>query len=178
MDHRPIRLQLAKEAEGKSFLNLFCYTASVTVHAALGGASHSLSVDMSNTYLDWARRNFSVNKLEPRDHQLERADCVKWLEETDERFDIIFMDPPAYSRSKKMEEDLDIQRDHATLISSAMKLLQPGGRLYFSTNLRTFTIDDSIKELFQIKDLTEASIPADFKRAKSIHKLYRIEAKG
>ena len=178
LDHRPIRLQLAKEAEGKSFLNLFCYTASVTVHAALGGASHSLSVDMSNTYLDWARRNFSVNKLDPRDHQLERADCVKWLEETDERFDIIFMDPPAYSRSKKMEEDLDIQRDHATLISSAMKLLQPGGRLYFSTNLRTFTIDDSIKELFQIKDLTEASIPADFKRAKSIHKLYRIEAKG
>ena len=101
----------------------FCYTASVTVHAAMGGASSSLSVDMSNTYLDWARRNFSVNNLDTRYHRLERADCVKWLEESDESFDLIFMDPPAYSRSKKMDHDLDIQRDHPILILAAMKRL-------------------------------------------------------
>ena len=101
---------------------------------------------------------------------------MKWLDESNERFDIIFMDPPAYSRSKKMDQDLDIQRDHAILIQSAMKLLQTGGRLYFSTNLRTFAIDEEIKELFQIRDLTETSIPADFKRAKGIHKRI-IEAK-
>ena len=175
LDHRPIRLQLAQEAEGKSILNLFCYTASVTVHAAMGGASSSLSVDMSNTYLDWARRNFSVNNLDPRYHQLERADCVKWLEESDERFDLIFMDPPAYSRSKKMDNDLDIQRDHSILILAAMKRLLPGGKLYFSTNLRSFVLDNSIKESFHIKDLTESSIPPDFKRSKNIHKLYQIE---
>ena len=175
LDHRPIRLQLAKEAEGKSLLNLFCYTASVTVHAAIGGATHSLSVDMSNTYLDWARRNFSVNKLDPRRHRLERADCVKWLEETDERFDLIFMDPPAYSRSKKMDQDLDIQRDHAILIKAAMRLLNSGGTLYFSTNLRSFSIDDELRMSFHINDLTESSIPQDFKRAKSIHKLYQVQ---
>ena len=175
LDHRPIRLQLAQEAEGKSLLNLFCYTASVTVHAAMGGASSTLSVDMSNTYLDWARRNFSVNNLDPRRHQLERADCVKWLEESDEHFDLIFMDPPAYSRSKKMDRDLDIQRDHSILILAAMKRLRPGGKLYFSTNLRSFVLDNAIKESFHIKDLTESSIPPDFKRAKNIHKLYQIE---
>ena len=175
LDHRPIRLQLAREAEGKSLLNLFCYTASVSVHAALGGAARTKSIDMSNTYLDWARRNFSVNKLDPRYHELERADCVKWLEASSERFDIIFMDPPAYSRSKKMEQDLDIQRDHPSLIRSAMNLLTRGGRLYFSTNLRSFELDSEVSEQFKVKDLTDASIPPDFKRAKAIHKLFRLE---
>ena len=103
---------------------------------------------------------------------------MKWLEETDERFDIIFMDPPAYSRSKKMDQDLDIQRDHTILITAATKLLTPGGRLYFSTNLRSFSLDDELKESLRIKDLTESSIPPDFKRAKGIHKLYQIELHG
>ena len=100
---------------------------------------------------------------------------MKWLEESDERFDLIFMDPPAYSRSKKMDRDLDIQRDHSILILAAMKRLRPGGKLYFSTNLRSFVLDNAIKESFHIKDLTESSIPPDFKRSKNIHKLYQIE---
>ena len=103
LDHRPVRAMVGELASGKSLLNLFCYTASATVQAALAGAKTSLSIDMSNTYLDWARRNFELNSLSVSKHQLLRADCLKWLEEDSQTFDVIFLDPPTFSNSKKME---------------------------------------------------------------------------
>ncbi|MED5460854.1 MAG: bifunctional 23S rRNA (guanine(2069)-N(7))-methyltransferase RlmK/23S rRNA (guanine(2445)-N(2))-methyltransferase RlmL, partial [Pseudomonadota bacterium] len=116
LDHRPVRRMLGEMASGKRSLNLFCYTATATVQAALGGASDSVSVDMSNTYLEWARDNFALNKLDPRLHRVVRDDCFRWLETANAQFDLIFMDPPTFSNSKKMRDTLDVQRDHPRLV--------------------------------------------------------------
>ncbi|TNE76358.1 MAG: bifunctional 23S rRNA (guanine(2069)-N(7))-methyltransferase RlmK/23S rRNA (guanine(2445)-N(2))-methyltransferase RlmL, partial [Gammaproteobacteria bacterium] len=123
LDHRPVRRLLGEIASGKRFLNLFCYTAAATVHAAVGGAASSLSVDMSNSYLEWASRNFVLNKLDEKNHQLLRADCLDWLAKEQGEFDLIFLDPPTFSNSKKMDDVLDIQRDHPQLIGHAMAIL-------------------------------------------------------
>src|SRR5690606_34271497 len=138
LDHRPVREMIRSLARGKRFLNLFCYTAVATVHAALGGAVSSLSIDMSNTYLDWAKRNFDLNKMDRARHQTLRADCLDWLAQGEGSYDLIFLDPPTFSNSKKMTEVLDVQRDHPDMIARAMALLAPGGTLIFSNNFRRF----------------------------------------
>ena len=133
LDHRPVRREINRLAAGKSFLNLFCYTATATVQAALGGAKRSLSVDMSNTYLDWSERNFMHNRMDLSRHRLLREDCLKFLHlqslAADEKFDLIFLDPPSFSNSKRMEDVLDIQKDHVRLIQQSMRLLESGGTL-------------------------------------------------
>lgn len=174
LDHRPVREMLAGMAKGKRFLNLFCYTAAASVHAALGGAKSSLSVDMSNTYLDWARRNFALNNLDLQKHQLLRADCLEWLEKGEGQFDLIFLDPPTFSNSKKMSDVLDIQRDHAALIDNAMAILAPGGTLIFSNNFRRFKMDAALFEKYRIEDISAQSIPTDFQRNQKIHNCWRI----
>lgn len=175
LDHRPLRLALHRQAAGKKFLNLFCYTASATVHAALGGAAESVSVDMSRTYLDWARRNFELNKMNAYQHKLVQADCMKWLEECREGFDLIMLDPPTFSNSKRMEGVLDVQRDHAALIKRCMELLNNGGRLYFSTNLRDFKLAHDELSSYSIQDITSDTIDLDFERNKKIHHCYWIQ---
>jgi 23S rRNA (guanine2445-N2)-methyltransferase / 23S rRNA (guanine2069-N7)-methyltransferase len=176
LDHRPMRLRIAQQARGKSFLNLFAYTAAATVHAAVGGAESSLSVDMSNTYLAWARRNLEFNNLDQGRHRLLRADCLQWLsQEHQETFDLIFLDPPTFSNSKKMESLLDIQRDHVQLIERSMALLKENGTLYFSTNLRSFTIDPQLSERFKVVDITRKTIPEDFERRPNIHYCFQIQ---
>ncbi len=126
---------IAQQVSGKRFLNLFAYTGAATVHAAMGGAESSLSIDLSNTYLNWTKRNLQFNKLDESKHRLLRADCLQWLnQDHSERFDLIFLDPPTFSNSKKMDDVLDVQRDHGQLIERCVKLLATGGDPYFSTN--------------------------------------------
>jgi len=178
LDHRPIRLLIQQQAKGKRFLNLFAYTGSASVHAAVGGAASSVTVDMSNTYLDWAKRNFDLNGISG-DHKLLRANCLQWLAEQagakdKPQFDLIFLDPPTFSNSKKMDEAFDIQSDHRQLLRNAAALLAPGGALYFSTNFRRFKLDREALADLKIEDISAATIPEDFARDAKIHYCWRI----
>lgn len=178
LDHRPMRLRLQREAKGKRFLNLFAYTGSATVHAVMGGAIASVTVDMSNTYLDWAKRNFDLNGIRG-DHKLVRANCVQWLAEQatakqKPQFDLIFLDPPTFSNSKKMDESFDVQNDHVQLLKNAAALLAPGGVLYFSTNFRRFKMDTDALQHLNIEDISPSTIPEDFARDPKIHYCWRI----
>ncbi len=178
LDHRPVRLLIQQQAKDKRFLNLFAYTGSATVHAVIGGAVSSVTVDMSNTYLDWAKRNFDLNGIRG-DHKLVRADCLQWLNEQagakhKPQFDLIFLDPPTFSNSKKMDEVFDIQKDHVQLIHDAAALLAPGGKLYFSTNFRRFKMDQGALKNLLIEDISKAMIPEDFARDAKIHYCWKI----
>lgn len=176
LDHRNTRKKVGEIAQGKRFLNLFSYTGSFTVYAATGGAASSETVDLSNTYLEWARRNFELNGIDETRHQIIRADVFQYLQtgiREGKRFDLIVMDPPSFSNSKKMLDILDIQRDHVRLIDDAVKLLAPEGILYFSNNLRSFKLDDALAERYQVKDISAQSVPEDF-RNKKIHQCWEI----
>lgn len=183
LDHRPVRRRLAGMAAGKRFLNLFCYTASATVQAALGsergkeneGASDSVSVDMSNTYLEWARDNFTLNGLDARRHRLVRDDCFRWLENASSQFDLIFLDPPTFSNSKKMADNtLDVQRDHARLVRLSMARLAPGGTLVFSNNQRRFTLDAELAEYYAVENISAETFDPDFQRRPDLHHCFLI----
>lgn len=175
LDHRLVRQKVAELSLGRRFLNLFSYTATATVQAAIGGAHSSVSVDMSKTYLHWARRNFELNKLSER-HELVQADCLSWLHDCREAFDVILLDPPSFSNSKRMEEVLDVQRDHVKLITRCMDLLKPGGTLVFSTNLKRFKMDDEQLARYRIADITKSTIDKDFQRHPNIHQCYLVTA--
>ncbi len=180
LDHRITRAMIREQAKDKSLLNLFCYTASVSVQAALGGARRIVSADLSATYLNWARENFAANDLEDEDrYRFIRADCLKLLEQPrrhglDERFDLIFLDPPSFSNSKRMEGVLDIQRDHERLIRQALSLLAPDGVLYFSTNRKGFRLAEGLEQVCALRGITRATIPEDFKRRPKIHLCWEI----
>jgi 23S rRNA (cytosine1962-C5)-methyltransferase len=177
LDHRNTRAMVAEEARGNRFLNLFCYTGSFTVYAATAGAAASVSVDLSNTYLEWARRNFTLNGIGTGEHALERADVLEWLEDAARarrRFDLIVLDPPAFSTSKAMTGTLDVQRDHPVLLDACAELLAAGGVLYFSTNLRTFRLDPHAGAGLTGADISARSVPEDF-RNRRIHACWRFE---
>ncbi|MFT7558626.1 MAG: 23S rRNA (guanine2445-N2)-methyltransferase / 23S rRNA (guanine2069-N7)-methyltransferase, partial [Flavobacteriales bacterium] len=174
LDHRPLRKIIFNEAKGKRFLNLFCYTATASVHAALGGADRSVSVDMSNTYLEWAKLNYLNNNVSLKNHDLVRADVVEWLKGAKEKYDIIMLDPPSFSNSKKMEATLDIQRDHESFIKQCMAILAPGGSLYFSCNLRGFKFEPSLSESFDCDNILQSSLDLDFERRPKIHHCWKI----
>lgn len=179
LDHRDTRTMLGQLASGKRFLNLFGYTGTATVHAALGGAVSTTTVDMSYTYLDWAQRNFELNKLAGNKHELVQADVLVWLQENRQRrYGLIFLDPPTFSRSKRMEDTLDVQRDHAALIAGTAALLEPGGVLIFSTNLRRFKLDREALAGLLVEDITRKTIPKDFERDPKIHQCFHITAAG
>ncbi|CAO1661187.1 bifunctional 23S rRNA (guanine(2069)-N(7))-methyltransferase RlmK/23S rRNA (guanine(2445)-N(2))-methyltransferase RlmL [Halomonas sp. NYA30] len=178
LDHRPVRRMLGEMASGKRFLNLFCYTATATVQAALGGASDSVSVDMSNTYLEWAKDNFALNKLDTRLHRVIRDDCFRWLETANAEFDLIFMDPPTFSNSKKMRDTLDVQRDHPRLVELAMARLAPGGTLVFSNNQRRFKLDEALYEQYIVEDITGRSFDPDFQRRTNLHHVFILRHKA
>ncbi len=175
LDHRPVRRRIQMLASGKDMLNLFCYTGAATVHAAVGGAKSTTSVDMSATYLDWAKQNLLLNQADLSQHLLIREDCFKWLKRQKTAvYDLIFMDPPTFSNSKKMEGVLDVQRDHVALIEDAMRLLRPNGLLIFSNNYRRFKLDYEALSRYQIKDVTQQSLDPDFKRNSKIHCCFEI----
>ncbi len=182
LDHRITRGMLGQLAAGRRFLNLFAYTGSATVHAALGGASATTTVDMSNTYLEWARRNLALNGFGGEEHEFIRADCMEWLEREaarrTRRYGLIFLDPPTFSSSKKMAETFDVQRDHVTLISRAAALLEEDGVLIFSNNFRRFKLDTEQLAFLSVEDVTRLTIPEDFKRRPDIHRCWRITRPG
>lgn len=177
LDHRPVRKLIQDKANGKRFLNLFCYTATATVHAGQGGARNSLSVDMSNTYTEWARRNIELNEFSSLHHQVERADCIEWLKQSRDTFDLIFMDPPTFSNSKKMADVLDIQRDHGDLVRLAMARLAKGGELIFSNNYRRFVLDETLEQEFDVQNITRETLDPDFDRNGKIHQCYIVKHK-
>jgi 23S rRNA (guanine2445-N2)-methyltransferase / 23S rRNA (guanine2069-N7)-methyltransferase len=177
LDHRLTRARLRERASGARFLNLFCYTASATVYAAAGGAVSSLSLDLSNRYLDWAQENLALNALNPRVHRLERADCREWLRQTPaETFELIFLDPPTFSNSKRMQGVLDIQRDHLELIGQCMQRLSPGGLLVFSCNAQRFRLDEQVGRQWQVRDVSAQTLPFDFARNPRVHRCFEISA--
>ena len=173
LDHRPMRLRLGEEARGKRFLNLFGYTGAATIHAALGGASKTVTVDASRRYLDWAGCNLAANGFSTAQHALERADVTRWITDTKEQFDLVFCDPPTFSNSKS-REDFVVQRDHCELIRLIMRRLEPGGVLYFSCNFRGFALDEQVKRWYDVEDISRWSIPDDFHRNMKIHHCYAI----
>lgn len=174
LDHRPLRLRIGREASGKDFLNLFCYTGAATVHAALGGAHATTSVDLSNTYLSWLEKNLAANTLDQGKHQIERENCLAWLARARQRYDLILLDPPSFSNSKAMRGSFDVQRDHPQLLRLAMGLLRGKGCLYFSNNRRGFALDESLQEEFQCVDITAETIAPDFLRHANIHCCWQI----
>ena len=176
LDHRPMRMRIQKEAAGKRFLNLYCYTATASVHAAKGGARSTTSVDLSKTYLDWARRNLSLNGFSDK-NRLEQGDVMVWLDACREEYDLIFIDPPTFSNSKRMEGIFDVQRDHVQLLDLAMARLAPGGVLYFSNNFRKFILDENLEARYAVEEITASTIDPDFARNSKIHRAWKIMAR-
>jgi len=181
LDHRITRGRIRELARGKRFLNLFAYTGTATVYAGAGGAVSSTTVDLSRTYLDWAGKNLALNDLAGRQHALIQADCREWLSENArgrDRYDLIFLDPPTFSNSKRMEGVLDVERDHPRLIEDCMGLLAPGGVVLFSTNLQRFRLDQSIATRHGVRDISAATLPRDFERNPRIHQCFEIREKS
>ncbi|WP_191831952.1 bifunctional 23S rRNA (guanine(2069)-N(7))-methyltransferase RlmK/23S rRNA (guanine(2445)-N(2))-methyltransferase RlmL [Pseudomonas fluorescens] len=176
LDHRPMRMRIQREAAGKRFLNLFCYTATASVHAAKGGARSTTSVDLSRTYLDWARRNLSLNGFSDK-NRLEQGDVMAWLQACRDEFDLIFIDPPTFSNSKRMEGVFDVQRDHVELLDLAVARLAPGGVLYFSNNFRKFQLDERLAERYAVEEISAQTLDPDFARNTKIHRAWRIQAR-
>jgi 23S rRNA (guanine2445-N2)-methyltransferase / 23S rRNA (guanine2069-N7)-methyltransferase len=174
LDHRTLRREIESMARGKRFLNLFAYTCTATVYAVKGGARSSLSVDLSNTYLDWGARNFELNQVDQRLHRLERADVLDWIGRARGPWDLVFCAPPTFSRSKSMSGTFDVQRDHVALIHSIAKLLSPGGTLLFSSNLRKFKMDAAALQPLTVEDWSRRTLPEDFRRNPRIHTTWRI----
>lgn len=180
LDHRLARKMLGQMSKGKDFLNLFAYTGSATVHAGLGGARTTTSVDMSRTYLEWAERNLQSNGLSGRQHRLIQADCLNWLAQTPEQFDLIFIDPPTFSNSKRMEDTFDVQRDHISLMKHLKRMLRRGGTLMFSNNKRGFKLDqDGMDALGLVaQEITAKTQSQDFARNRQIHNCWLIRHAG
>lgn len=177
LDHRETRRYVASIAQGKRLLNLFAYTSSFSVHAAAAGASFTKSVDMSNTYCGWGKENFLLNGIPLKSNPIVRADCLKFLDEEIEsgaKYDLIVIDPPTLSRSKKMDQMFDIQIDYVPLITQGLQLLAPNGILFFSTNSRKFSFDASLFPSCSILDVSSKTIPIDFHDPK-IHRCWKIK---
>lgn len=180
LDHRLTRKMLGEMAKGKDVLNLFAYTGSATVHMALGGAKSTTTVDMSNTYLNWAEQNLLLNELEGKQHKLIQADCLQWLARCDRQFDLIFVDPPTFSNSKRMEDSWDVQRDHIKLMTQLKRILRPNGTIVFSNNKRGFKMDVEGLETLGLSavDITAKTLPLDFERNKQIHNCWVVRLKA
>jgi 23S rRNA (guanine2445-N2)-methyltransferase / 23S rRNA (guanine2069-N7)-methyltransferase len=182
LDHRITRERIGQLAAGKRFLNLFAYTGTATVHAAGGGAVSSTTLDMSNTYIDWAIRNLELNGLADSRHRFIQADCLQWLDAevqaANQQYDLMFIDPPTFSRSKRMTEEFDVQRDHVKLLLQAERLLAAGGLIVFSNNYSRFRLDAAALAVFDVEDISRATIPRDFVRNATIHHCYVLHKKG
>ncbi|MBB1300375.1 MULTISPECIES: bifunctional 23S rRNA (guanine(2069)-N(7))-methyltransferase RlmK/23S rRNA (guanine(2445)-N(2))-methyltransferase RlmL [unclassified Pseudoalteromonas] len=176
LDHRLARRYIQENAKDKRFLNLFAYTGTASVHAALGGAKAITTVDLSKTYLKWGQDNFDLNNISNTRYRFEQADCLKWLEHATSQYDLIFLDPPTFSNSKRMKDAFDVQNDHIKLLTWVKKILSPSGTLIFSNNMRGFTMDEVglIGLGLKAVNISEQTISPDFKRNKKIHNSWLI----
>jgi 23S rRNA (guanine2445-N2)-methyltransferase / 23S rRNA (guanine2069-N7)-methyltransferase len=172
LDSRTLRHRIRQRADDARFLNLFCYTGSATVYAAAGAAHSSVSVDLSPTYTRWAGRNFALNQLDPQRHRIVQADSLTWMADCRQRFDLIYLDPPTFSNSKRTTTVLDTRRDHCELIDAAMALLDPAGSLIFCSNAQGLSLDPELEQRYQIEEWTKQTIPPDFDRPKRIHRSF------
>ncbi len=177
IDHRWLRSYIQQNSQGKSFLNLFSYTCAVTVAAALGGATKTTSVDSSKTYLAWAKDNYRINKMDIYNHKLIRSDVLEYISSCNQKFDLMFVDPPTYSNSHSRETDWDVQRDHKQLLLACKRLLNTGGEIIFSNNYRKFQLDEDLSNYFEITDLTRKSISPDFQKSKMKRVCYQLKTR-
>ncbi len=175
LDHRPTRLLIQQLASGTRFLNLFAYTGTATVHALMGDAISTTTVDMSRTYLEWAKKNLLLNHFDPDEEELIQADCLSWIDTATGEYDLIFLDPPTFSNSKGMVNTFDVQRDHVELLQKTLRHLAPGGTLIFSNNLRKFVMDSSLIAALEIENISNKTIPFDFERNPRIHNCWLIK---
>lgn len=164
LDHRQTRAWMRDRAGGKRVLNLFCYTGSFSVYAAAGGASHVTSVDLSNTYLAWTKDNFELNHIGEDRHQLIRDDVVGFLAHTRAEYDLVVVDPPTFSNSKKTERAFDLKRDHVDLLRAVQRSTRPGGEILFSTNAGKLSLDPSVLPGAHLEEITDQTVPEDFAR--------------
>jgi 23S rRNA (guanine2445-N2)-methyltransferase / 23S rRNA (guanine2069-N7)-methyltransferase len=180
LDQRLLRQRIRQLAAGRRFLNLFGYTGSATVYAIDGGAKSTVLVDISHTYLAWAERNLALNGYTPgRQHQLVQGDCLRWLQGQTERFDLIFLAPPTFSNSKRMNEDWDVLRDYGPLLARCRTLLAPGGILLFLTHARRFQLDpERVPADLHCTEITAQTIPRDFQRKSAFHRVWEMHRKG
>ena len=178
LDHRPLRLRIASEAQGKDFLNLYSYTGSATVHAALAGARSTTSIDMSNTYLSWLRKNLAHNGLDETRNTVCKADCLPWLQSETRQYELVLLDPPSFSNSKSMDDSFDVQRDQVELVRAAMSVLSKDGQLYFSNNRRGFKLAQELLDEFDCEDITGATLDPDFQRNRKIHCCWSLRHRG
>lgn len=179
LDHRKTRQIVAKKSKGKSVLNLFAYTGSVSVQAALHGAENVTTVDMSKTYLQWAEENFALNKLVGHKYQFIQANCLQWLKEQNTKYDVVFIDPPTFSNSKRMEDTFDVQRDYIAMLTDALKVLNEQGEIIFTNNKRNFKMDvEAMNKLgLSVENLTDVTRDKDFARNKHIHNSWSLKPK-
>lgn len=177
LDHRPVRKLIGDMSAGKKVLNLFAYTCTASVYAASSGAESTTSVDTSSTYLDWGKKNFQLNGVDFKKHSFIKEDCIKFLQSAKQKYDLIFIDPPTFSNSKSRDDIFDVQRDHRILLILAAGCLAKDGKIIFSTNFKKFQLDESLKENFDIKDMTKESIPFDFERNNKIHRCFFLSAR-
>lgn len=177
LDHRLARRYIQENAKDKRFLNLFAYTGTASVHAALGGAKAITTVDLSKTYLKWGQDNFALNDISNTRYRFEQADCLKWLEHAQGQYDLIFLDPPTFSNSKRMKDAFDVQNDHIKLLTWVKKILSPSGTLIFSNNKRGFVMDEvGLMSLgLKAENISEKTLSPDFKRNKKIHNSWLIK---
>ena len=174
LDHRPLRLRIAAEAEDTRFLNLFGYTGAATVQAAVGRARATTTVDLSATYLQWCADNLAENGIGGARHTLVQADAVSWLEADRGEYDLVFCDPPTFSNSKRAG-DFDVQAEHVRLLRAAVDRLSVDGVLYFSNNFRRFKLDEAaVAEFARFEEISAATIPPDFARHARIHRCWRL----
>lgn len=176
LDHRETRRLVASVCKDKRVLNLFAYTCSFSVHAGMSGAAFTKSVDMSNTYCAWGRENFKLNGLSSKNHEIIREDCLKFLDQeirSGAKYDIIIIDPPTISRSKKMTQMFDIQLEYTRLVNQALLLLNKNGTIFFSTNSRKFVFDATAFPSCQCIEISKKTLPLDFHDPK-IHRCWKI----
>lgn len=177
LDHRPIRQKIANLARGKRFLNLYGYTGAATVHAAKGGAALTTTVDLSGNYLEWAQNNLALNGFSNLHHEMVQEDCLSWLKTAQKKYDLMFIDPPTFSNSKKKKRIFDVQRDHLELLRRASLLLESDGEIFFSSNFKGFRLDDRVVDTLTVEDISKETIPFDFQRSRKIHRCWRLQKK-
>ena len=177
LDHRVTRKLVGEKSRNRSVLNLFAYTGTASVHAALGGAKSVTTIDMSNTYINWAKENFALNRLSGKQYDFIQADCLQWIKDnSDQKFELIFIDPPTFSNSKRMEDSWDVLRDHVEMLGNLIKLLAPKGEIIFSNNKRKFKMDiEALNKMgIQVKNIDDQCLPLDFKRNPHIHNVWLL----
>ena len=174
-DHRLVRRRIQSEASGARFLNLYGYTGTASVSAALGGAESTTTVDLSRTYLDWTARNIRENRIRPYGHRQVQAECMDFLNDSSDRFDLVFVNPPVFSTSKRMQGTFDVERDHVALLRAVRRVLAPNGRVIFSTSMHNFKLEEAeLAKDYTLKNLSKSTLPLDFERSAKDHHVWLL----